>query len=136
MVIGSSWVFYTGNAVTIPQTAFVTPNFTGEVEVSSAAIPPGGVVAGNILTSSGIIEGTTARNNFRLPAYHKLDISATRKWVETKVTHELMFGFTNLYNRKNPSFYFVETDIFGQTKYRTRSMFPLLPTLTYKIAFK
>ena len=132
---GGSWVFYTGNAVTLPQTAFVAPEFSGEVEVSSSVVPPGGAVAGNVLTSSGIIEGTTARNNFRLPAYHKLDISATRKWVKTKATHELTFGFTNLYNRKNPSFYFVETDIFGQTKYRTRSMFPLLPTLTYKIAF-
>ncbi len=131
----ASWVFYTGNATTIPQTAYVAPNYSGEVEFSQYWVPVGTSISGSIITNPGIIQSSNNRNNYRLPSYHKLDVSATRKWVKTKATHEFTFGLTNLYNRKNPSFVILETFADGSSKYSSRTLFPILPTLNYKISF-
>lgn len=47
------------------------------------------------------------KNNDRLPAYHRLDVSANLKLnrnLEKKYQHELSFSIYNLYGRKNPLF--------------------------------
>ena len=133
--LNASWVYFTGSAATFPEVAYVAPNFTGETEASQYWVPLGASISGSLIYSSGIIESSKNRNNYRLPDYHKLDISATRKWVKSKMTQELTLGATNLYNRQNPSFYIQETFIGGDTRYSTRTMFPLLPSVNYKISF-
>ncbi len=47
------------------------------------------------------------KNNARLPAYHRLDLSATYRLnrnPENKFVHHLSFSIFNLYGRKNPLF--------------------------------
>lgn len=54
-----------------------------------------------------------ARNNYRIPAYHRLDISATltpRKNVEKRIKGEWVFSVYNVYSRRNPFAIYFEQD--------------------------
>lgn len=80
------------------------------------------------------------RNNYSLPAFHHLDISATytptanenRKWKS-----EWVFGIYNLYNRKNAasiSFKSAEGST-NQTETSKLSIFGIVPSITYNFKF-
>lgn len=52
-----------------------------------------------------------SRNNYRIPSYHRLDLSATltpKKKKERKFTGEWVFSIYNVYNRRNPFSIFFE----------------------------
>lgn len=54
-----------------------------------------------------------SRNNYRIPAYHRLDISATltpKKNKERRWQGEWVFSVYNVYNRRNPFSIFFEQD--------------------------
>lgn len=54
-----------------------------------------------------------ARNNYRIPDYHRLDISATltpKKNKDRKFNGEWVFSVYNVYNRRNPFSIFFEQD--------------------------
>ncbi|MBL4709189.1 MAG: TonB-dependent receptor [Flavobacteriales bacterium] len=54
-----------------------------------------------------------ARNNFRIPSYHRFDISATltpKKNKDRKFKGEWVFSVYNLYSRRNPFSIFFEQD--------------------------
>ncbi len=137
--LNGSWVFYTGNAVSVPILSYAAPGYDGNFH-SWSSFPDPYMTVGAEISSSGIIENYASRNNYQLPTYHRLDVAASRKAVRKKSIHELSFGLTNLYNRSNPSFYYVshEQDIETgkpELKYYTTTMFPLMPTVSYKIIF-
>jgi len=80
------------------------------------------------------------RNNYSMPAFHHLDISATysptknenRKWQS-----EWVFGIYNVYNRKNAasiSFRSVE-DSNNMTETTKLSIFGIVPSVTYNFKF-
>lgn len=76
--------------------------------------PTSRLIVQNILIPYNI---TDARNNVRLPAYHRLDISfrldgkAVRKGKERRNQDYWVFSIYNLYGRKNPfSVYFSQKD--------------------------
>jgi hypothetical protein len=85
------------------------------------------------------------RNKYRLPDYHRLDISLTldeslrlkKKWKGSWT-----FSIINVYGRKNPySAYFQKDNATEDNKYREFSLYKLyiigrpLPTLTYNFSF-
>ena len=79
------------------------------------------------------------RNSDRLPAYHRLDISATltptknkgRKWQT-----EWVFGFYNVYNRKNAaSITFKQNQQTYRNEAIKTSIFGLVPSVTYNFKF-
>jgi hypothetical protein len=79
------------------------------------------------------------KNSVRGAAYHRLDVSLTYllkpKWGES----EWNFSIINLYNRKNPYFYFADYDIgfngTGKMTFYQQSLFPLLPSVSYSFKF-
>jgi hypothetical protein len=74
--LSSTWVYYTGNAITFP---------TGKYEIDN-----------------NIISCYDERNNSRMPAYHRLDLGANLVLRKTeRFTSELNFGLYNAYARKN-----------------------------------
>ncbi|MFN8276016.1 MAG: TonB-dependent receptor [Chitinophagales bacterium] len=85
------------------------------------------------------------RNSYRLPAYHRLDLSVTYTFPEKPkkkhhVYSDVNFSIYNVYNRQNPFFVFV--DVTGDpTKNNQRvvlkqaSLFPILPSLTWNFKF-
>src|SRR5690606_37392878 len=82
----------------------------------------------------------TNRNNYSLPAFHHLDISATytptknknRKWQS-----EWVFSVYNVYNRKNAaSISFRESeDYINKTEAVKLSVFGIVPSVTYNFKF-
>ena len=87
-----------------------------------------------------------ARNNFRMTAYHRFDISATLKSKDKErnskifknYSWELVFGVYNLYGRRNPfSFYPKQNpDIPGQLDaYRLSIIGAPIPSFTYNFKF-
>ncbi|NOX47114.1 MAG: TonB-dependent receptor [Chlorobi bacterium] len=79
VTVGATWVYNTGSAVTFPTGRFVYGNT--------------------------VIPIYSDRNGYRLPDYHRLDVSATLKSKEKpgrKWSHEWNFSVYNAYGRKNP----------------------------------
>ncbi len=69
------------------------------------------------------------RNGGRLPYYHRLDFSATRKFVFSKHSFmEISASLTNSYNRDN-IFYF------DRVKYSRVNQLPILPALSLRFGF-
>ena len=79
------------------------------------------------------------RNSFRLPTYHRLDISVTlspRKNFNRKWQGEWVFGIYNVYGRKNAvSIAFRENIDTGNNEAVKTSLFGLLPSVSYNFKF-
>lgn len=89
----------------------------------------------------------TERNGYRLPAFHRLDLSATltpRKNANRKWQGQWVFSVYNAYNRKNPFTIYTRTaknddgEVIGDGKTKEARMvylFPILPSVTYNFKF-
>ncbi|WP_040279595.1 TonB-dependent receptor [Psychroserpens damuponensis] len=79
------------------------------------------------------------RNEDRLPAYHRLDISATytpNNKPDKRWKGEWVFGIYNLYNRKNAaSITFTQNDQTGLNEATRLSIFGLIPSVSYNFKF-
>ena len=79
------------------------------------------------------------RNASRLPAYHRLDLSATynpKKNLDRKWQGEWVFGIYNAYNRKNAaSISFRQNDETGVNEASRTAIFGLIPSVTYNFKF-
>ena len=75
------------------------------------------------------------RNASRLPAYHRLDVSARfskrRAWGE----QAFVVGAWNAYNKMNPFQLEIDAPDIEPGKFRRFTLFPLLPILSYNITF-
>jgi hypothetical protein len=88
-----------------------------------------------------------ARNSYRLPDYHRLDLSATlnpRKNLSRRWKGQWVFSVYNVYNRQNPFTIYTRTkqdkdgNVIGdgtQKEARLIYLFPILPSVTYNIKF-
>lgn len=89
----------------------------------------------------------TERNGYRLPAFHRLDLSATlnpRKNANRKWKGQWVFSVYNLYNRQNPFTIYTRSkqdedgNIIGdgsEKEARLIYLFPILPSVTYNFKF-
>lgn len=80
------------------------------------------------------------RNNYSLPSFHHLDISASYTPKPNKIKgwqSEWVFGIYNVYNRKNAaSISFRENEDFaGKTEAAKLSIFGIVPSVTYNFKF-
>jgi hypothetical protein len=114
---GAVFVYGTGNATSLPERFyFINGVLTQEY--------------------SGI-------NQYRLPAYHRIDLSATytpQHKKKKKIQSYWVFSVYNIYSRKNPYFiYFNQTGnpYNGSLKVEARqvSLFPVLPSVTWNFKF-
>lgn len=89
----------------------------------------------------------TERNGYLLPAYHRMDVSATfspRKNKSRKWQGHWVFSVYNVYNRQNPFTIYTRTkqdddgNVIGdgtQKEARLVYLFPILPSITYNFKF-
>lgn len=82
---------------------------------------------------------TGLRNNYRLPAYHRMDISATMKGRQgKKMKQEWVFGIYNIYGRQNAyTIYFRQNQDNPQQKEAVRLSIigSLIPSITWNFKF-
>jgi hypothetical protein len=111
----ATWIFGTGNVVTIPTESYRAPSLKFYEFWGS---------------SSDEIIRYPARNNFRMRNYHRLDINASYKIKWRKTEHWLSLSIYNVYDRRNP-FY---VDFIGTAEgeaLRQKSLFPFTPSISY-----
>ncbi len=130
--VGFAFVYATGSAITLPEKRYYDP------------------------IENRLITVWSDRNAYRLPAYHRADVSVTFKGKEFKAIKNIETGESeqkkkkvvstwnlsvfNLYNRKNP--YFLFFDYSGDVNSGNLdvganqvSLFPILPSITWNFKF-
>lgn len=78
-----------------------------------------------------------ARNSFRLPANHRLDISFLWKKTMKNTVQSINFGIYNVYSRKNALYYRLgrNPDNPSEPAFLQATLMPILPFVDYKIGF-
>jgi hypothetical protein len=138
IILSGTWVYGTGNAITLPMSQYIVSphNITGADPYSGYNFYNGQ----RISAFDQVINDYGEKNNFRMRAYHRLDAGIQfhkkKKWGE-RIWEISVY---NLYNRKNPFYYYTEqkTDentgkVFGFLK--QVSLFPIIPSFTYSFKF-
>jgi hypothetical protein len=109
------FIYLSGNAFTMPAGRYI--------------------IQGNIINQYGVV------NSFRMPPYHRMDISFTRKTIIRKNwSSELTFSIYNIYNRANPYFiYFEAVGDLESYSLKVRpvivSLFPVIPSVSWSFKF-
>jgi hypothetical protein len=111
--LSATFVYGSGNAATLPQRFYII----------------GGVLS----------QEYSRINEYRLPAYHRLDLAATltpKKSATRKLKSEWVFSIYNAYSRQNPYFiYFDQTGnpLDGSLRVQGKqvSIFPIIPAVTW-----
>lgn len=120
---GLVWVYGTGASASLPVANY------GEVQhYSMTPIPQ--VFSNNLAYYEN-------RNGYRMPAYHRLDLSYNKKKI-TKGGNEAMwsFGVYNVYNRINPFFLYVQdNNVDNLNELIKVGLFPVIPYLNYQLRF-
>ena len=104
----ATWVYNTGNAVTFP--------------------------SGNYPLEGRVVPFYTERNGYRMPAYHRLDLSAT--WTLGPKSN-LSFSVYNVYNRMNAYAITFRRDPNDpkRTQAVQTTFFPFIPSVMYNFTF-
>ncbi len=116
------FVFGTGNAVTLP-----TSRMPFRIGFETTTGDP----------KFQFIDLYDKINDYRLPAYHRADISFTYTHKKTKKWESAWnFSVYNLYNRANPFFIYFYPDIENQeVKAYMVYLFPILPSVAWNFKF-
>ncbi len=110
--VGGNWIYGTGQATTFAITEFLTIDGEPVLDFSQ-------------------------RNNFRMPDYHRLDLSATyKKEISDDIKITIDMGLYNVYNRLNPYIVYLQNDeANNEFEARQIGLFPILPFLNVKFNF-
>jgi hypothetical protein len=120
--IGATWVYGTGVATTLG------------LERYSALSPYTGLFFEGEINDNTVIH-IEERNNFRMAAYHRLDLSVNLRKQKKHGMRTWSFGAYNAYNRKNPFFLRFDRDNNGERALFQYSIFPVIPSISYKFEF-
>nr|WP_214446632.1 TonB-dependent receptor [Flavihumibacter rivuli] len=115
--LGGVFVYGTGNATTLPERFYII---------------------GGVLTQE-----YSRINQYRLPAYHRMDLSATYTPIprkERRMKSSWVFSIYNVYSRLNPYFIYYDQEgspYDGSLKVSAKqvSLFPIIPSVTWNFKF-
>ena len=119
--LGATWVYATGNAMSLPLS-----EYSGEIHNPTPY--------NNYYSQSVILDEYPGRNQFRMDPYHRLDLNIQFNKKKKRGTRTWEISIYNVYNRKNPFFYYVNTNE-TETKVKQVSLFPILPSFSYSFNF-
>ncbi|WP_373513366.1 hypothetical protein [Persicitalea sp.] len=116
--LSSTFIYQTGHAVTLPVAA----------------------TSGRFASETRLLYGD--RNNGRMPAYHRLDLGASKELITRHGRKaQLNFGLYNAYNRANPLYFNFKTIVNPKDgvpqgiELKQRSLVPVLPYISYTLNF-
>ncbi|MBI9035168.1 MAG: TonB-dependent receptor [Bacteroidales bacterium] len=126
--IGATWVYGTGYAFTLPLEQYWMPGFHDLIPA----------ILGGMGNDQWMPEEHFEhRNNYRMPAYHRMDIGFNRRKDVKYGKRTWSFGLYNAYSRKNTFFMMLNTsEVFngGKTKLRNVSLLPIpIPFVSYRL---
>jgi hypothetical protein len=133
--MSGTWVFGSGNCITVPVGIFHTNNPVASDTYQTEVLEYG------------------ERNSYRMSPYHRLDLSISlikkKRWGERR----WVFGVYNAYNRRNPYYIDIEENtrydgnydpsnsvwtgggVMKQYRYQQVSLFPIIPSISYQFKF-
>jgi len=122
--ISATWVYGTGNAFSLPSGKYNAILDDGQYRDNEPT---------TYFYPAYIYEG---KNNYRMRSYHRLDVGVNfrkdTRWGERTWNISIF----NLYNRKNPYFYFMDYNWnSGKTSLKQKSLFPIMPSVSYSFKF-
>lgn len=124
ITLSGTWVFSSGNATTLPTSTY-------------SPVPAGW--GSDHMPWYNSVSDYGEKNSFRMPSYHRLDLSVQFHKKIKKGLRTFEIGLYNAYNRRNPFYYFLEgeSDMAGNQKnvLKQISLFPVIPSITYSIKF-
>jgi len=142
ITLSGTWVYGTGNAVTLPSGEYYTMERFPDSYLPSYNYHSPSILHGYY--QRGTYNDLSDKNNFRMAPYHRLDLGIQfhkmKKWGE-RIWEISVY---NVYNRKNPFLYYSDTKTVGnpQTMQLTQigilkqvSIFPIIPSVTYSFKF-
>jgi hypothetical protein len=123
ITLSGTWVYGTGNAITLPLAKY-------PVVIHSEYMP-------NWMYEVSSYGG---KNEQRMEAYHRMDIGVQFHKVLPKFERTWEVSLYNLYNRKNPYFYYIDQDYDPATGewsnlLKKISIFPIIPSVSLNIKF-
>ena len=114
LTLSSTWVFATGQAYTAPESQYYLTLLDGEQQSYFHV---------------------SDKNANRLPAYHRLDVSASLRLIDFELPNwEVGLSVLNLYNRQNVSYRKYDLDVTPITVTDV-TMLGMIPTLFVKASF-
>lgn len=126
--MGLTWVYGTGNAVTLPT------QIAGVANISTSNI-----MSFPFQTN---YEYFGERNNYRMPSYHRMDVGFNFHKQKKHGIRTWSLGFYNVYSRQNPFFLMFQQNSDkekAQTgkdrKLSQVSLFPIIPSISYSFKF-
>ncbi|WP_051360075.1 TonB-dependent receptor [Adhaeribacter aquaticus] len=125
--LGGSWVYRTGYVTTLPAAHYKAYN-------EPVANP------GSTSPHVASVDYLGERNNYRMPGYHRLDLSLTHTKKKSWGERSWNISIYNAYNRKNPYFMQLSSPNLSTSSSSTRqlyqvSLFPILPSFSYGFKF-
>lgn len=126
ITVSASWVYGTGKSVTVPRSRYIQTDITGT----------------NLFQFIPIYN---ERGNYRLPAYHRLDLGFVWKLYPLsgkRFKSDLTLSVYNIYDRRNAFFMYINA-VYSQDSSgglsafpdrlegRIVSLFPIIPSLTW-----
>ncbi len=119
----ANFVYGTGNAISLPVGEFYT--YTSDI-------------TGGSLYPSYTLMDYEKKNNYRMKAYNRLDISIQYSHlIAKKIESNIELSVYNLYNRANPFFYQLEQEQNpngnGKRVLKQVSLFPIMPSISWNI---
>ena len=120
--VSATWVYSTGQGYTIP---------TSQYKFRTPALG----------TENLIQYDYTNRNDFRMPSYHKLDLSIQYSFKSGNVPLNAYLSLLNVYNRKNAFGYYLNPEEIDENtndkiiKMKQITLFPFIPSAGISIEF-
>ncbi len=121
--LSANWVLSSGFAYSLPLTEFT-------FQIPGQPSPP------------VVVPDFGAKNRYRMPWYHRLDLSAHVQWRSRRLGHSIQVGVYNAYNRLNPLYYNIRTQLENENNQlvTTRQLvqvqlIPIAPSLGYSLRF-
>ena len=121
---GLTWVYSTGNTATLAMQEFETDS---QIEDS---------FSGYVSNAAGFVD---SRNNYRLPPYHRLDLSVNFHRFFKRGYRTISISIYNVYNQQNPFIIYksnlhrytaADGTVYGSALVQ-RSLFPIIPSIAY-----
>lgn len=126
--ISAAWIFTTGIPFTLPESSYIAL----------------GHEPGNVNESFGMSQNTVmyflneykGKNIYRMSNYHKLDINLSYEKKVANKEFDFQIGIINVYNRKNPIYYFINQNANTlKNELRKIAFLGIMPSLSISYKF-
>lgn len=126
ITLSATWVFGTGNAITLPLAGYN----------AATNVPSSNGSSYNGMLYSNYVSDYGEKNSFRMAPYHRFDIAVQFHKKKKRVERTFELGVYNSYNRKNPFYYYAGYDeVTGEAELRQVSLFPIIPSVSWTYKF-